>query len=280
MPLDEMSADNNRYIQQVQEDITAGQVVAQKNGAVFWSNDFEEFKFEGFEEIDAVSWNQLRALDFCRTQGINQYKTLELTEGGQRLAEMYDDKSIDPSISEKCGARYSRAFAESAQGNVTAFVDGSPVKSTFRCDELPALMKNKKVTSINGMGKQAWLEQQKDQWAEASGRRLEEATQKFSNGQCTKKFYEKSRVAFIDEMKENHQLVSEMEGKGAARYLPQFQNANARLDRLAATAAKHPDILESISDTKLREDMQQRVQRLEMAKQPGVMKQRQLEVDA
>ena len=45
----------------------------------------------------------------------------------------------------------SRHFAANAQGNVDTYVIGAERQRTFRCYELPALLKNENVTSINGI---------------------------------------------------------------------------------------------------------------------------------
>lgn len=47
----------------------------------------------------------------------------------------------------------SKRFIESASGNVTAFVKGADPRSVFRSMELPEILRNPNISSINGMPK-------------------------------------------------------------------------------------------------------------------------------
>ncbi len=52
----------------------------------------------------------------------------------------------------------SERFIEFASGNVTAFVENADERSTFRCIELPNIMANKKIGTINGVDKFQFLQ--------------------------------------------------------------------------------------------------------------------------
>ena len=50
----------------------------------------------------------------------------------------------------------SRRFIDCASGNVTAFVDNADPRSVFRSEELPAILRNPKILTINGVDKFAF----------------------------------------------------------------------------------------------------------------------------
>ena len=56
----------------------------------------------------------------------------------------------------------SRRLIASAEGNITAFVDNADKRSVFRREELPGLLKNPKVKTINGMDKFVFAARFKD----------------------------------------------------------------------------------------------------------------------
>ena len=50
----------------------------------------------------------------------------------------------------------SRRFIEAASGNVSAFVDGADPRSVFRSMELPTILQNEHIRTINNMDKYAF----------------------------------------------------------------------------------------------------------------------------
>lgn len=84
--------------------------------------------------------------------------TIENTECGKRLIELgfYWDK-IDNEQEKFNVAEIwklaSERFIECASGDVTAFVNGADIRSVFRSVELPNILRNKKIYTVNGEDK-------------------------------------------------------------------------------------------------------------------------------
>lgn len=78
-------------------------------------------------------------------------KTLDNTECGQKLIALGLETGNENPNKEilKVWAIASARFIKSAKGNVTAFVDNADKRSTFVSVELPLLLKNDNVTTIN-----------------------------------------------------------------------------------------------------------------------------------
>ena len=88
---------------------------------------------------------------------------IDQTPCGKRLVELGLD-SGDLSAEDKLKAAEiwkiaSKRFIENARGNVTAFVKNADPRSVFRSKELPEIMKNQNISSINGMPKERFKSQ-------------------------------------------------------------------------------------------------------------------------
>lgn len=83
--------------------------------------------------------------------------TIDCTLCGRRLADFGLAEEVkDEADREKIADIWrlaSRRFIESASGNITAFVDNADPRSVFRSEELPDILKNPKITTINGIDK-------------------------------------------------------------------------------------------------------------------------------
>lgn len=80
---------------------------------------------------------------------------IEHTECGAKLVEMGFEsaKTLNKDEIMTIWSEASRRFIAAASGNVTAFVDGADPRSVFRTVELPNILQNKKITTINGIDK-------------------------------------------------------------------------------------------------------------------------------
>lgn len=81
---------------------------------------------------------------------------IEDTLCGKKLIELgfdYNDNSHPLEQRIAVWKVASERFVEHAQGDVTAFVDGADKRSVFLTAELPELLNNPKVSSINGIDK-------------------------------------------------------------------------------------------------------------------------------
>lgn len=85
-----------------------------------------------------------------------QFVLMEHTPCGKKLEEMKLSAKGSGLTSQEVAEIWrvaSKRLIQNASGSVKAFVDGADPKSTFRCVELPALLENPKITTINGENK-------------------------------------------------------------------------------------------------------------------------------
>lgn len=80
---------------------------------------------------------------------------IEHTECGAKLVEMgYESvKTLNQEDIMFIWGEASRRFIASAKGDVTAFVDGADKRSVFRTVELPNILKNDNIKTINKIDK-------------------------------------------------------------------------------------------------------------------------------
>ncbi len=87
---------------------------------------------------------------------------IEHTPCGSKLVEMGLSSSKPPLADNEIVLVWqaaSRRMIEQASGNVTAFVDGAVPESVFRKTELPLILQNKKIKTINGFDKNKFAAQ-------------------------------------------------------------------------------------------------------------------------
>lgn len=97
--------------------------------------------------------NKRRAMAFLQENP--QAKTLDNTECGQKLIALgleTGNKNPDSELL-KIWAIASARFIKAAKGNITAFADNADKRSTFVSVELPLLLENENVQTINGQDK-------------------------------------------------------------------------------------------------------------------------------
>lgn len=82
-------------------------------------------------------------------------KTLDDTECGKKLIALGLETGNENPDAEllKIWALASERFIKAVRGNVTAFVDNADKRSTFVSVELPLLLQNENVQTINGIDK-------------------------------------------------------------------------------------------------------------------------------
>ncbi len=80
---------------------------------------------------------------------------IEHTECGAKLVELgfESTKTFTKDEVQTVWSEASRRFIAAASGNVTAFVDGADPRSVFCTVELPNILQNKKITTVNGIDK-------------------------------------------------------------------------------------------------------------------------------
>lgn len=116
------------------------------DGAVFYSDDYQS----------AQSNNRVRAENYARQRSADGHATttLEQTPGGRWLDDekLFEPGSpIDDPDANVLWSRCSKKYAQQASGDARCFVTGSSPRSVFRKVELPALLANPNITSLNGV---------------------------------------------------------------------------------------------------------------------------------
>jgi len=132
-------------------------VASPRDGATFYSNDAER---------GGPHRNRDRS-DAMIEQGDGRYVRIETTPGGRWLN---DEKLYEKLPREQADAVWSEAskkYANEASGDAKTCVAGARPDSVFRRDELPALVDNEKVTSVNGVPREE-LKQLHSQDSEAA----------------------------------------------------------------------------------------------------------------
>ena len=102
--------------------------------------------------------NKRLAMDYLRDNPDKM--TLDNTECGKKLIALgleTDNENPDSQLL-KIWALASARFIDAVKGDVTAFVDNADKRSTFVSVELPRILQNKKVKTINGQDKFAFAE--------------------------------------------------------------------------------------------------------------------------
>ena len=117
------------------------------NGAVFYSNHRFDGGHLNRNSADDLGLTRLEQTDGGRwLQAQKTYESLETLDGQPTLWTRPDADSVWSEASTK--------FARSVSGNVTTRVIGAEPDTLFRSKELPALLENQKVTSINGVSRE------------------------------------------------------------------------------------------------------------------------------
>lgn len=119
--------------------------VDSKSQAVFYSGD----------KLGGQYRNHERALDYAKRTGA---VPIDKTEAGRKLNGVYErnskrfaNETKANQVSDNIGHIASKRYARQAKGDVKTFVCGAREKSVFRKTELPILLNNSKVRSINGI---------------------------------------------------------------------------------------------------------------------------------
>ncbi len=81
---------------------------------------------------------------------------LDFTDCGLTLTNMDLDKYLTEDEIYKVWSMASKRLIDAASGDVTAFIDNAHPASVFRMVELPAILKNPQITSINQRPKEEY----------------------------------------------------------------------------------------------------------------------------
>lgn len=86
---------------------------------------------------------------------------IEHTECGAKLVEMGFEsiKTLNQEDIMTIWGEASRRFIAAASGNVTAFVEGADPRSVFRTVELPNILQNKNIKTVNNIDKYEFAKQ-------------------------------------------------------------------------------------------------------------------------
>lgn len=97
--------------------------------------------------------NKQKALEFIRNNP--DYMLLDDTKCGKRLINLGLETGNEnpPQEIMKIWAIASKRFIAAAKGNITAFVEGADSRSTFVSAELPEILKNPGILTINNKDK-------------------------------------------------------------------------------------------------------------------------------
>ena len=97
--------------------------------------------------------NKRKAMAYLREH--SDKKTLDDTECGKKLIDLGLETGNENPDAEllKIWALASERFIKAVKGNVTAFVDNADKRSTFVSVELPLLLQNENVQTVNGRDK-------------------------------------------------------------------------------------------------------------------------------
>lgn len=100
---------------------------------------------------------------FCYMAENPSSMTIEKTECGRALLQLGFDFDILPDEDKKIAAEIwkiaSERFIQAASGNITAFVENADKRSVFRTTELPQILKNSAIRTINGIDKFEFIAQ-------------------------------------------------------------------------------------------------------------------------
>lgn len=103
--------------------------------------------------------NHVRALEYAKK---TDARLIDTTEAGKKLDGVYDRNNtrFDNEAHSMMLSRHvmkiaSKRYAQQARGDIKTFVCGASPQSVFRKTELPALLVNQNVRSVNGISRQA-----------------------------------------------------------------------------------------------------------------------------
>ncbi len=98
---------------------------------------------------------------FCYMDENPTSMTIEKTECGKSLLKLGLDFDIlpeeDKPVAAEIWAIASKRFIQAASGNITAFVKNADKRSIFRSTELPQILENSAIKTINGTDKSEFI---------------------------------------------------------------------------------------------------------------------------
>ncbi|MBR1600372.1 MAG: hypothetical protein IJ677_02210 [Alphaproteobacteria bacterium] len=103
--------------------------------------------------------NKRKAMEFLQKN--SDKMTLDDTECGKKLMALGLETGNENPDAEllKIWAIASERFIKAAKGNVVAFVDNADKRSTFVTVELPLILQNKNIITINGKNKEQFVKE-------------------------------------------------------------------------------------------------------------------------
>ncbi len=96
--------------------------------------------------------NKLKALAYADTNP--QMMMIDHTDCGKKLISLQLEKYFTDDEIAAIWAVASKRYIAAASGNITAFVDGADYRSVFITTELPEILRNPKIYTINGIQKE------------------------------------------------------------------------------------------------------------------------------
>lgn len=140
---------------------------AGKDRTVFYSGDHTKCFHHDFADVAS------------ETSPMAQFTPIQGTDGGKWLDAQINEHGLEKSEQRMLWHAGSLAYANNAEGQVTALTFESKPESVFRQDELDIALNNEKVTEINGVQRETLLEGQHE--LEARGQSHEAASERLND---------------------------------------------------------------------------------------------------
>lgn len=101
--------------------------------------------------VSPEGYESARVKEGLFAQGRTEFVTIDRTDTGKWLKDQCDKLKVSPTEERKLWDTASRSFAENCHGHVKCFIADAVPRSSFFAQELPALLKNEKVATVNGI---------------------------------------------------------------------------------------------------------------------------------
>ena len=114
-----------------------------------------------FFSVSFLPTKENKDMAFAYIAANPQAMTIEQTACGKALLDLhlenFAETEADKLTIAAIWAEASKRYVEQASGNITAFVHGADPRGVFLSTELPAIMRNPAIITINGVKKQDFI---------------------------------------------------------------------------------------------------------------------------
>ncbi len=205
--------------------LVSGDIAAPENRTVFWSGGYIPGHPLGYGlgRITAERWVAeqnavIEAKGEAQFATSDLYHTVAMTEAGMPvLNPMWDDMTVAMATKQEITPTYILNFAKTARGEITMNVDDTDCDSFFRKNELQVLLDNPHITSVRIVrvdvatdkvvehvypDREAWLQDQRDQWAQSIATRFNLAAEGKGKSPAADVLFDRMAKALEDEWSE------------------------------------------------------------------------------